>query len=99
MKALGKDVSYLEQESAPNPKKSFLKFEFEEFKVDFLPEVKGLKSYNDSFATRRQSVVNGVNLNILSFEDLIITKGTNPRQKDLDDIFELKRIREEGLEN
>lgn len=37
MKALGKDVSRLENEIAPKPKKSFLKFDFEDFKIDFLP--------------------------------------------------------------
>ena len=99
MKALGKDVSRLEKEIAPNPKKSFLKFDFEEFKIDFLPQVKGLNSFSESFSRRRQSIIADISINIISFEDLIITKEINPRQKDLDDILELKRIREEGREN
>jgi predicted nucleotidyltransferase len=95
IKALGKDVSRLENESAPNPKKSFLRFEFEEFKVDFLPEVAGLTFFNESFSRRRQTQVNGIIIKILSFEDLMKTKETNPRQKDLNDIIELKKIRGE----
>lgn len=57
MKSLGKDVSRLEKESSPNPKKSFLKFEFEEFKIDFLPEIKGLNSFNESFSNSNTNYV------------------------------------------
>ena len=99
MKVLGKDVSHLENESAPNPKKSFLRFEFEDFKIDFLPEVRGLKSFNESYSKGLQSKIDDIVIYILSFEDLIITKETNPRQKDLNDILELKRIRTEDLGN
>lgn len=94
MKELGKDVSRLEKESAPNPRKSFLRFEFEEFKIDFLPEVIGLKSFSESFSKRRQSMIDNVTINIVSFEDLITTKEANPRDKDLKDILELKKIRD-----
>jgi len=93
VKSLGKDISRLENEMAPNPKKSFLKFEFDEFKIDFLPEVKGLKTFNESFSRRRESVVNNVLISLISFEDLMTTKQTNPRQKDINDILELKKIR------
>jgi predicted nucleotidyltransferase len=99
VKSLGKDVSRLETEIAPNPKKSFLKFEFDEFKIDFLPEAKGLKAFNESFSRRRESVVENVHISVISFEDLLITKQTNPRQKDLDDILELKKIRGKDYEN
>lgn len=98
VKSLGRDVSRLETEIAPNPKKSFLKFEFNEFKIDFLPEIKGLKTFNDSFSKRRESVVCDVHISIISFEDLLVTKQTNPRQKDINDILELKKIKEQGFE-
>lgn len=97
MKALGKNVSRLENEIAPNPKRSFLKFEFDDFKIDFLPETRGLKTFSESFSRRQQSVINNIAINIISLEDLIIAKQTNPRQKDLNDILELKRIRDEGF--
>ncbi len=94
IKALGKDVTRLENESTPNPKRSFLRFEFEEFKIDFLPEVTGLKSFNESFSNRQQSKVFDIVINILSLEDLIITKEANPRKKDINDIQELKKIQD-----
>jgi hypothetical protein len=94
IRALGKDVSRLENESAANPKKSFLRFEFEEFKIDFLPEVTGLKSFGKSFSTKHQSKVNDIIINILSLDDLIAAKEVNPRPKDLEDILQLKRIRD-----
>ncbi len=99
MKALGKDVTRLENESSPNPKKSFLKFEFKEFKIDFLPEASGLKSFNESFSRRWEANFNDVIICIVSFEDLMITKHAHPRQKDLDDILQLKRIRDRDPEN
>lgn len=93
VKSLGKDVSRLENEIAPNPRKSFLKFEFDEFKIDFLPEAKGLNNFTESFSKRRVSAVNNVLISVISFEDLVLTKQTNPRQKDINDVLELMKIR------
>lgn len=98
MKSLGKDVSRLENESLPNPKKSFLKFEFEEFKIDFLPEIKGLVSFNDSYSTAKKSIVNSIEFNILSLDDLIKTKETGSRLKDITDLEALRRLKDNSSE-
>jgi predicted nucleotidyltransferase len=98
MKSLGKDVSRLEKESSPNPKKSFLKFEFEEFKIDFLPEIKGLDSFNESYSNSKKSIVNSTEFNILSLEDLIKTKETNSRAKDISDLEELRKLKDNNSE-
>lgn len=98
MKSLGKDVSRLEEEAAPNPKKSFLKFEFEEFKIDFLPEIKGLDSFNESYSNTKKSIVNSIEFNILSLEDLIKTKETDSRAKDISDLEELRKLKDNNSE-
>ena len=93
MKTLGKDTSRLENEPSPNPKKSFLKFEFDDFKIDFLPEIKGLDSFNNSFSNSKKSVIDLVEFNILSLDDLIKTKEKESRPKDISDLEELRKLR------
>lgn len=93
MKSLGKDTSSLENETAPNPKKSFLKFDFDEFKIDFLPEIKGLDSYYKSFTTSSYSKVDSVEFKILSLDDLIKAKEFDSRPKDLSDLEELRKLK------
>jgi len=93
MKSLGKDVSRLENESSPNPKKSFLKFEFEEFKIDFLPEIKGLNSFADSYSNTIKSIIDTIEFRILSLDDLIKTKETDSRSKDSSDLEALRKLR------
>ena len=93
MKMLGKDVTRLEAEIAPNPKQSFLKFDFDEFKIDFLPEIKGLKSFNTSFSNSSISVIDSVQFRILSLTDLIKAKETDSRPKDISDLEELRKLK------
>jgi len=93
MKSLGKDVKRLEEEIAPNPKKSFLKFNFEDFKIDFLPEIKGLSSFSESYANCVTSNIQNVTFKILSLDDLITTKETESRPKDIADLAELRKLR------
>jgi predicted nucleotidyltransferase len=94
MKALGKDVSRLESETAPTPKKSFLKFDFEEFKIDFLPEIKGLGSFTNSFSESSKSIIDSIEFRILSLEHLIKAKESDSRPKDLSDLEELRKLRD-----
>lgn len=96
MKALGKDTARLEREINPNPKKSFLRFNFEKFKIDFLPEVKGLSSFEKSLSNSRISVIDKIEFRILSLDDLIKTKETDSREKDKTDLEILRRLRDEG---
>jgi hypothetical protein len=40
LEELGQDVTQFRDEQTPNPKKSFFRYEFEKFTLDFLPELK-----------------------------------------------------------
>ena len=92
MEELGINVTKFRNEQAPNPKKSFFTHEFEDFKVDFLPELLGLDKFNISFSAKSVSVINGIEIYILSKEDLIKSKETTARKIDLDDINELRAL-------
>ena len=92
LEELGINVTKFRNEQAPNPKKSFFTHEFEDFKVDFLPEILGLDKFNISFSAKSVSVINGIEIYILSKEDLIKSKETTARKTDLDDINELRAL-------
>jgi len=87
------DVEEFKNEAEPNPKKSFFKFESENFTLDFLPTLKGLTKFNNSF--RNKEVVNllGTEIWFIGYHDLIKDKQENPRPKDLTDIEQLKNRR------
>jgi len=87
---LGMDVTEFKKEQTPNPKKSFFKYEFENFTIDLLPELKAKLSFRTSFQKREVIIIGETEIPILNFEDLITDKSTNARPKDLDDIRNLK---------
>ena len=92
LEEIGINVTKFKQEQSPNPKKSFFTHEFEEFKIDFLPEILGLDKFGSSFSTNTTSVVRGIEIYILSKMDLIKSKETAARKKDKDDINDLREL-------
>ena len=52
LQELGQQVSAFKEEQSPNPKKSFFKYEFEDFTLDLLPELKASLRFNKSFKDR-----------------------------------------------
>src|SRR5215216_744488 len=55
LKELGLDTTQYEEENSPNPKKSYFKFEADNFSFDFLPELLSLKKFAVAF-TKRETV-------------------------------------------
>ena len=86
---LGQDVSGFRQEQTPNPKSSFFKLEMEKFTLDFLPKLKGLSRFGLSFDKKEIINFNGIDILVISFDDLILDKEANARPKDLIDIKHL----------
>lgn len=86
---LGVDVSK-HRNGIAFPKQSFFRYEFDEYKTDFLPIIKGLDDFMTSY--RRKEIVNiqEVTISIISFEDLLQSKETDSRDKDIDDLNHLK---------
>ena len=94
LEELGQDVNNLKNEQAPNPKKSFFKYNFAGFTLDFLPELKAKLSFPASYKTRQSVSLDNFDIPFISYEDLISDKMTNARPKDLEDIEYLKRKRQ-----
>lgn len=94
--ALGQDVLEFRQEQAPDPKKSFFKFEFDSFTADFLPEVKALLQFRNCFAKKEVVNLFETDIPFISYDDLIKDKKANSRPKDISDIEKLKNSREQN---
>jgi len=95
LEELGLNVNEFRNEIAPNPKNSYFTHEFEEFKVDFLPEIIGLDKFSNSYSTKITTKVFGTNIYILSKKDLIKSKKATSRKKDQEDIKQLGEIDED----
>lgn len=92
LKELGNDVDEFIKEQTPNPRKSFFKFAFNNFTIDFLPVVDGLSSFSLSHKKRKLSIIENIEISIISKDDLLISKSQTARKKDFDDIEKLRSI-------
>lgn len=92
---LGKDVQQYEDEQAPNPKKSFFKYEFEDFTLDLLPELKAQLKFSASYQKREVVSIGDIDIPFIGFEDLIQDKQATARAKDLIDIEQLMKNKKE----
>lgn len=88
--ALGQDVTNYQKEQAPNPKKSFFRYEFDLFTLDLLPVIKSAINFGPAFSRREVIELGGVTIPFIDFEDLITDKQTTARPKDLNDIAHLR---------
>ncbi|MFD1874117.1 hypothetical protein [Hymenobacter bucti] len=93
---LGQDVAIFKNEQAPNPRKSFFRYEFDLFTLDLLPSIKSAISFGPAFARREIIEVNGADISFINFEDLIADKESTARPKDIDDIQRLRDSHEEN---
>jgi predicted nucleotidyltransferase len=92
---LGQDVVKFREEQSPDPKKSYFRLELEKITLDFLPELKGLSKFRESFDKKDTVNINGIDILFINFDDLIEDKSANSRPKDLLDIKQLKAKKKE----
>ncbi|AMR26750.1 hypothetical protein A0257_06250 [Hymenobacter psoromatis] len=91
--ALGQDVARYKKEKSPDPKKSFFKYEFEQFTLDLLPTLKAPLQFTTAFSKREFATLNDIKIPFISYADLLLDKQATARPKDLTDIEQLKRRR------
>ena len=96
-KEYGIDVSELE-EAVFDPRKTFLRFPTPGFKTEFLPSLAGDMSFTDAKKNVENIELDGVNVPIIGYDDLIKNKKLTNRLKDLADIEELAK-RKKGRGN
>ncbi|WP_338762094.1 hypothetical protein WAF17_16895 [Bernardetia sp. ABR2-2B] len=90
---LGRDMTRAKEEQAPNPKKSFFRYEFEEFTLDLLPKMDSRLDFRSSFDKKEVTIFDDVQVSFLCLEDVIKDKEFHNRPKDREDIEQLKKIK------
>lgn len=82
-----------------DPTKTFIKFNLDEFHFDFLPQLVAFyhKDFNRCYDNKEVGEIEGVQINIISKEDLILDKQKLGRDKDLADIENLKKNSYKGF--
>lgn len=90
---LGQDVKEFFEEQSPNPLQSYFKFELNKFTVDFLPKLKGGTKFNQAYEKKEITIIKGINLQFIGFDELLPDKAANSRPKDLADLKQLKSIK------
>lgn len=76
-----------------DPKKTFLKIPHSNFHTDFLPTMMGLDSFQESKRNATKETLDGNDLHILSYDDLIKNKMAVGRNIDKEDIKELDKLK------
>lgn len=95
MEELGQDITDFKNEKSPNPRKSFFKLDFDDFTLDILPEIKTSIKFIDAYKRIEIVELKGIQINFMNYLDLIEDKKATARKKDIEDIAQLKKIREE----
>lgn len=90
LEELGQNVEKFKKEQAPNPKKSFFRYEFDKFTLDFLPEIKSSLKFRSSYNKKEIVNLNKIDIPFISYNDLIMDKQSNARTKDIADVERLK---------
>ncbi|RZK05387.1 MAG: hypothetical protein EOO46_15930 [Flavobacterium sp.] len=98
LEELGQDVTKFKNEQTPNPKKSFFRYEFEKFTLDFLPELKVSLRFRLAFDRKEIVILNDIEIPFISYEDLVSDKKANARAKDITDIEQLDSDRKKSEE-
>ncbi|MFC5410093.1 hypothetical protein ACFPMF_12285 [Larkinella bovis] len=87
---LGKDVSE-HRNAEVIDLTPFLRFEFEEYTLDLLPKLKTPLRFWQAYERRQSFKSEDIDIVFISLDDLIQDKQVTGRQKDLDDIENLRR--------
>ncbi|MCW3075034.1 MAG: hypothetical protein JWP69_2103 [Flaviaesturariibacter sp.] len=88
---LGQDVSRFREEKTPEPLRSFFRYEFDSFTLDFLPSIIGLDRFSMHYKQREISVVHDIEISIIGLADLLLSKKKSGRNKDIGDIEKLNK--------
>lgn len=89
------DVSEFKQELSPDPKRSFFKLDLGAFTLDVLPLIHADIQFAGAYARKEIVHLDGVPIHYIGFDDLMEDKKRSARKKDLEEIEQLKRSRNE----
>ncbi|MCC6725589.1 MAG: hypothetical protein IT258_13865 [Saprospiraceae bacterium] len=95
LEELGRDVQAFKDEKMPNPKKSFFRFDSDDYTLDLLPEIKAPIKFQDAYKRREVVRLNSIEISFITLKDLLEDKEAAARPKDLNDIEHLKNANED----
>lgn len=90
---LGYDVSEYKSEKSPNPLSSFFKLKFDDFSLDLIPQIKASVKFMDAYKRRDIIKFEDIEINVIGYPDLIMDKEALGRNKDLEDVRQLKNLK------
>lgn len=79
-----------------DPKKTFLRVPQLGFQTEFLPHIPGVNSFKDAKRSAIKTKLDGVEVFILGYDDLIKNKETVKRSIDLTDVEELRKRKKDN---
>jgi len=90
---LGYDVSEYKSEKSPNPRSSFFKLKFDDFSLDLIPQIKAAVKFIDAYKRKDTIEIEDIEINVIGYPDLILDKEALGRKKDLEDVKQLKNLK------
>lgn len=91
---LGQDVAVFKNEKSPNPRKSFFKLDFEDFTFDILPEIKVATKFFEAYKRKETVEIEETQIHFMNYVDLVEDKKATARKKDIEDIKQLKKVKD-----
>ena len=91
---LGYDITEFKNELNPDPRKSFFKLDFDGFTLDALPEIKADIKFAKSNQRKETVELESIKIHYMNYHDLIEDKNATARKKDIEDIEQLRKIRD-----
>jgi hypothetical protein len=67
-------------------------------RIDLLQGIPGVEDFEGSYARRASVSIEGVDVNVVGFEDLLVAKRAAGRPQDLVDVARLEKVRDKELE-
>jgi hypothetical protein len=95
MEELGQDITEFKNEKSPRSRNSFFKLDFADFTLDILPEIKAAIKFSDANKRKETVELGETKIHFMNYIDLIEDKKQTAREKDLEDIKQLKKIKGE----
>jgi hypothetical protein len=74
-----------------DPQKTFMRIPSLAVRVEFLPQIPGVSSFSDAKKSSTRTNIDGLDVHVLSLDDLIKNKSAVRRPSDLLDIEELQK--------
>ncbi len=96
LEELGHDITDLKNEKAPNPRNSFIKVGFDDFTLDMLPKIKSPVKFSEANKRKETIEFEETPIHYITYLDLVEDKKATARKKDLVDIEQLKKYKDEG---